>query len=155
VRFLLKDTYSTMEECKADVLGQWNMLYARDNGILSAFDERQQWATYAGLMFRSMRFGVDEAHGRGTAIQWNWLRERGAITPSAGGTFAVDFAKMREGVRDLATELLVTQATGDYARAQRLLAKYGVSNPEIESVIARMKDIPVDLTPVFPAAGEK
>ena len=155
VRFLLKDTYSTMEECKADVLGQWNMLYARENGILSAFDERQQWATYAGLMFRSMRFGVDEAHGRGTAIQWNWLRERGAITPSAGDTFAVDFAKMREGVRDLATELLVTQATGDYARAQRLLAKYGVSNPEIESVIARMKDIPVDLTPVFPAAGEQ
>ena len=101
-----------------------------------------------------MRFGVDEAHGRGTAIQWNWLRERGAIAPSADGTFTVDFQKMRDGVRDLATELLVTQATGDYARAQRLLSKYGVSNPEIEGVIARMKDIPVDLTPVFPAAGE-
>jgi len=155
VRFLLKDTYSTMEECKADVLGEWNMLYARDNGLLSSFDERQQWATYAGLMFRSMRFGVDEAHGRGTAIQWNWLRERGAIVPAANGTFAVDFAKIKDATRELATELLVTQATGDYARAQRLLATYGVSNPEIEGVIARMKDIPVDLTPVFTAAGEQ
>ena len=155
VRFLLKDTYSTMEETKADVLGQWNMLYARDKGILTAFDERQQWATYAGLMFRSMRFGVDEAHGRGTAIQWNWLRERGAIVPAGDGTFRVDFTKIEDALPELATELLVTQATGDYARAQRLLATYGVSNPEIEGIIARMKDIPVDLTPVFPAAGEK
>ncbi len=155
VRFLLKETYSAMEECKADVLGEWNMLYARDNGLLTSFSERQQWATYAGLMFRSMRFGIDEAHGRGTAVQWNWLRERGAIMPAANGTFTVDFAKIREGVRDLTTEILVTQATGDYARAQRLLTKYGVSNPEIESIIAKMKDIPVDLTPVFPAAGER
>jgi hypothetical protein len=155
VRFLLKDTYSAMEECKADVLGEWNVLYARDKGILTSFDERQQWASYVGLMFRSMRFGVDEAHGRAVAVQWNWLRERGAIVPSANGTFSVDFAKMRDGVRDLATELLVTQATGDYARAQRLLSKYGVSNPEIEGVIARLEDIPVDLTPVFPAAGER
>lgn len=155
VRFLLKDTYSAIEECKADVLGEWNMLYARDKGLLSSFSEEQQWATYGGLFFRSMRFGIDEAHGRGTAVQWNWLRENGAITPAADGTFQIDFAKMREGVKSLATELLTIQATGDYARAQRLLAKYGVTSPEIESNIAKMKDIPVDITPVFAAAGER
>lgn len=154
VRFLLKDTYSTLEECKADVLGVWNILYAQDQKLLTAFDERQLYATYTGLHFRSMRFGVDEAHGRGTAVQWNWLREKGAIAPKGDGTYAVDFAKMRDGVRTLATELLTIQATGDYARAQRLLAKYGVSTPEIESVIAKLKDIPVDITPVFTAAGE-
>jgi hypothetical protein len=155
VRFLLKETYSSIEECKADVLGEWNMLYARDNKLLTTFSEEQQWATYAGLFFRSMRFGIDEAHGRGTAVQWNWLREHGAITPNPDGTFKVDFAKSREAVRTLATELLTIEATGDYARAQRLLARYGVSNPEIESVIGKMKDIPVDITPVFAAAGEK
>ena len=155
VRLLLKDTYSTIEECKADVLGQWNMLYARDKKLLTSFNEQQQWASYAGLFFRSMRFGVDEAHGRGTAIQWNWLRERNAIVPNADGTFRVDFAKMKEGVQSLTTELLTIQATGDYPRAQRLLAKYGVSTPEIQQVIAKMTDIPVDITPVFPAAGEK
>ncbi len=155
VRLLLKDTYSTIEECKADVLGQWNMLYARDKKLLTSFNEPQQWASYAGLFFRSMRFGVDEAHGRGTAIQWNWLRERNAIVPNADGTFRVDFAKMKEGVQSLTTELLTIQATGDYPRAQRLLAKYGVSTPEIQQVIAKMTDIPVDITPVFPAAGEK
>jgi hypothetical protein len=154
VRFLLKETYSTTEECKADVLGIWNILYAMEHRLLSAFNEEQLYATYVGLHFRSMRFGVDEAHGRGTAIQWNWLREQGAIVPAENGTFRVDFSKMRSGVQSLATELLTIQATGDYPRAQRLLARYGVSTPEIAAVIARMTDIPVDITPVFTAAGE-
>jgi hypothetical protein len=153
-RLLLKETYSSIEECKADVLGVWNLYYAMDNGLLKLFTEDQLHATYVGLHFRSMRFGLDAAHGRGTAVQWNWLREKGAILPAADGTFSVDFAKMRDGIRTLATELLMIEATGDYARAQQLLSKYGVSNQEIEQVNARLKDIPVDITPVFPAAGE-
>lgn len=154
VRLLLKDTYSTVEECKADVLGIWNILYAQQHHLLTTFNEQQLYATYVGLIFRSLRFGIDEAHGRGTAVQWNWLRERGAIVPAGDGIFKADFTKMHDGIQSLANELLMTQATGDYARAQRLLAKYGVSNAEMESVNAKLKDIPVDITPVFTAAGE-
>ena len=154
-RTLLKNLYSAIEECKADVVGQWNILYALDKKLLTSIDERQLYATYTGLMFRSMRFGIDEAHGRGTAVQWNWLREKGAITPAADGTFTIDVAKYRDGMKTLATELLTIEATGDFARAQRLLDKYGVSNAEIQGVIAKLSDIPVDITPVFPAAGEK
>lgn len=155
VRFLLKDTYSAIEECKADVLGVWNILYAIDNNLNMTFTPAQLFATYAALHFRSMRFGIDEAHGRGTAVQWNWLREQGAIVPKADGTFTVDMGKMYPAIKSLANELLMLQATGDYARAQRLLGKYGVSTPEIESVTKRLTDIPVDITPVFPAAGEQ
>jgi hypothetical protein len=154
LRILLKNSYSTIEECKADVVGLWNILYAHDNRLLTSFDEHQLFATYTGLMFRSMRFGIDEAHGRGTAVQWNWLREKGAVTPVGDGTYNVDFDKYRDGIRTLATELLTIEATGDLARAQRLLERYGVSTPEMQSVIAQLKDIPVDITPVFPAAGE-
>lgn len=155
VRLLLEDTYSAIEECKADVLGIWNILYAMDNNLLASFSPQQLYATYVGLHFRSMRFGIDEAHGRGTAVQWNWLREQGAIVPRNDGTFSVDMARMYPAVKSLATELLMLQATGDRARAQRLLEKYGVSTPEIESVVSRLKDIPVDIRPVFPAAGEE
>ena len=155
VRLLLEDTYSAIEECKADVLGIWNILYAMDNNLLASFTPQQLYATYVGLHFRSMRFGIDEAHGRGTAVQWNWLREQGAIVPKGDGTFSVDMAKMYPAVKSLATELLMLQATGDRARAQRLLTKYGVSTPEIELVVSRLKDIPVDIRPVFPAAGEE
>jgi hypothetical protein len=155
VRIPLKELYSTIEECKADVLGIWNLIYAQQHGLVTAFDEKQLFATYAGLMFRSTRFGVGEAHGRGTAIQWNWLRERGAVTPVAGGKYTVDFAKARDAVRDLATELLTIEATGDYTRAHALLDRYGKETPEMVAVNATLKDIPVDITPVFAAAGEK
>ena len=155
VRIPLKELYSTIEECKADVLGIWNLIYAQQHGLVTAFDEKQLFATYAGLMFRSTRFGVGEAHGRGTAIQWNWLRERGAVTPVAGGKYTVDFAKARDAVRDLATELLTIEATGDYTRAHALLDQYGKETPEMVAVNATLKDIPVDITPVFAAAGEK
>jgi Peptidase family M49 len=155
VRLLLKNLYSTIEEAKADVLSIWNILYAQDRRLLTSFDERQLFVTYAALMFRSMRFGIDEAHGHGTAMQWNWMREKGAINPAADGHYTVDDAKMKDAIRSLATELLTIQATGDYERARAPLEKYGISTPEIESVIARLRDIPVDITPVFPTAGEK
>ena len=154
-RTLLKNLYSTIEECKADVVGLWNILYARDKKLLTTFDERQLWATYTGLMFRSMRFGIDEAHGRGTAVQWNWLREKGAVTPKGDGTYTIDAAKYRDGVKSLGTELLTIEATGDFARAQRLLDKYGVSTQEMKDVIAKLNDIPVDINPVYTGAGEK
>ncbi len=155
VRIPLKNLYSTIEECKADVLGVWNIMYAQQHGLLTSFNEQQLFATYAGLMFRSTRFGVGEAHGRGTAVQWNWLREKGAITPTAGGKFTVDFAKMRDAIRDLATELLTIEATGDFNRANALLNKYGIETAEMKAVDAKLSDIPIDIWPVFPAAGEK
>jgi hypothetical protein len=154
-RIPLKNLYSTIEECKADVLGLWNILYAQKNGLITSFDERQLYATYTGLMFRSMRFGIDEAHGRGTAVQWNWLRGAGAIQPTADGKFTFDLGKYREGIRTLATELLTIEATGDYKRAEGLLTRWGKATPEMNSVIVRLGDIPVDINPYFPGAGEQ
>ncbi len=154
-RLPLKNLYSTIEESKADVLGLWNIVYAQQHKLLSGYDENQLYATYAGLMFRSLRFGIGEAHGRGSALQWNWLREKGGIVPTANGRYKVDFAKFRDGVKSLATELLTIEATGDYNRANALLEKYGVETAEMKSVNAKLTDIPVDITPVFPAAGEK
>ena len=154
-RIPLKNLYSSIEECKADVLGLWNIRYAIDHKLITNFDEDALYATYTGLMFRSMRFGINEAHGRGTAVQWNWIREHGGVTPDASGKYTFDRDKFREAVKSLATELLTIEATGDYNRADTLLKKYGVSTPEMEKVIGGLKDIPVDIWPVFPAAGEK
>jgi hypothetical protein len=117
-------------------------------------NREQLFATNVALMYRGMRFGLNEAHGRGTAIQWNWFREKGAIVPTGDGRFRADFAKLPEAVKSLTTELLMIEATGDYNRGKALLDKYGRSNAEIEGVIAKLTDIPVDITPVFPAAGE-
>ncbi|HEX8151860.1 MAG TPA: peptidase [Thermoanaerobaculia bacterium] len=154
-RIRLQNLYSAIEECKADVVGVWNVLYAMDRKLLTSFDEKQFFTTYAGLMFRSMRFGVDQAHGRGNAVQWNWMREKGAFVPIADGRYTVDFTKVKDAIRTLATELLTIEAPGDFNRAQALLERYGNSTPEIEGVNAKLKDIPVDITPVFAGAGER
>jgi hypothetical protein len=153
-RLLLKETYSVIEECKADVVGAWNVLLGIDRKWVTGFTPAQYYATNLGLLFRSMRFGLDEAHGRANAIQWNWYREKGAILPSENGTFKIDMKVARKATKDLATEVLMIEALGDYARARALVDKYGVSTPEIRAVIDSLKDIPVDITPVFPAAGE-
>lgn len=154
-RILLKELYSTIEESKADVVGVWSLLYAMDNRLMTQFDRNALYVTNTGLMFRSLRFGLKSAHGRGTAIQWNWYREKGAIVPISGGRFRVDTTKYEAAVRSLAEELLMIEATGDYARAKELIDKYGVGNAEMDSVNATLKEIPVDITPVFAAAGER
>lgn len=154
VRLVLRDAYSTMEETKADVLGVYNLLYAIDNDLPVTFDRDELFATYVGIMFRSLRFGLSEAHGRGNAIQWNFLREKGAIFPAGDGRFDYDAELMEEGIRELANRLLMVQAEGNYDGAIQLMETYGVANPEMEAVIARLTDLPVDITPVFAAAGE-
>ncbi len=154
-RFLLKNLYSLIEECKADALGVWTLEYAIDQKLQTSFDKPTLYVTYAGLIFRLMRHGIEEAHGRGNAIQWNWLREKGAIEETSGGRYRVVMEKMPEAIQSLSTELLMIEAIGDYDRAQKLAEKYGKSNPEIEAVNKKLQDLPVDISPIFPAAGEK
>ena len=153
-RLLLKNLYSTIEECKADVVGVWNILYAMDQKWLTGFDETALFTTDAALMFRSMRFGLEEAHGGGTAVQWNWYRENKAIEPAPGGRFKVRMERFREAVRSLAEELLEIEATGNFDRAKRLLDHFAKATPEIQATMGRLTDIPVDIAPVFVAAGE-
>ena len=154
-RLPLKNLYSEIEECKADVVGMWTLLQAIDQKWLIGLDADTLAITTSALFYRSIRFGVDEAHGGGTAVQWNWFVEKGAVVPTSEGRFRVDTSKFREAVRSLAEELLMIEATGDFARAQKLLDVYGKLTPEMERINAGLKDIPVDIAPVYTAAGEK
>jgi hypothetical protein len=131
------------------------LLQGMDAGWFTAFDANTLAITVSALLLRSIRFGVDEAHGGGTAVQWNWFAEKGVLAPAAGGLLHVEPSKFRDAVRSLSNELLMIEATGDLARAERLLANYGKLTPEMERLTATLKDIPVDITPVFVAAGEK
>lgn len=153
-RLLLKNKYSMIEECKADTVGLWNILYAMKHKLITSFDREQLFATYTGMLFRSMRFGTGEAHGGAAAIEWNWMRQHGAIVPASDGHFGIDLQKFPEAIRSLSNELLMIEATGDYARAQKLVATYAKTNDEITGTIAKLKDIPVDIRPVYVAAGE-
>ena len=146
----LKETYSTIEECKADVLGMFNNIYMIEKNELPKELRNQLWATFLASIFRSVRFGINEAHGGGNAIIFNYLLEKGAYVYDEKTTkFKIDYDKIYDAVKSLANKLLVIQAEGNYQGAKDLIEKYVKISPEMETQIAKLKDLPVDIKPVF------
>ena len=153
VRKQLKELYSAIEEAKADMTGLWALQFMIDRGIIDKAMERTLYTTYLASMFRSVRFGITEAHGRGVAMQFNYLTDEGAIRfDEAKGTFSIDHSKIKEGVTKLTRELLTLQAEGSYDKAKAILDKYAVIRPPMQQALDRLKDVPVDIEPVFPLA---
>jgi hypothetical protein len=149
VRLALKDTYSAIEEAKADISGLWALQQLADKGTVSAPVAQSMYHTFLASAFRSIRFGLTEAHGRGIALQLNHLLDRGAVVVGADGTFAVVEAKIREAVAGLTRELMTIEGEGQYAAAQDLLKKMVVVRPEVQRVLDKLKDVPVDIEPRF------
>jgi hypothetical protein len=148
VRQELKDLYSAIEEAKADITGLYMLQYLYDHGLDHGPNaERQLYTTYLAGAFRSVRFGVTEAHGKGMALQFNYLLDKGAITMQPDGTFTIDFAKIKDGVRSLTHDLLTLEAEGNYAEAKRMLDTLGVIRPAMQKALDSLKDIPTDVDP--------
>ncbi len=144
----LKELYSAIEEAKADVTGLFMLQYLFDHGLAHPpAAEHQLYTTFLASAFRSLRFGLSEAHGKGMALQFNYLTDKGAFVARPDGTFAVDFSKIKGAVRDLTHDLLMVEAQGDYAGAKRMLDTLGVIRPPMQHAIDRLKEIPVDIDP--------
>jgi len=154
VRQELKETYSAIEEAKADVSGLWALQYLVDKDSLPNTMQDTMYTTFLASAFRSIRFGVNEAHGRGMAIQLNALLDAGAFRVAADGTFSVDPGRIRQAVTSLTRDLMTLQAVGDYAQAQRLIERLGVLRPEVKRVLDRLVAVPVDIEPRFPTAEQ-
>src|SRR5215467_5838972 len=153
VRKQLKELYSAIEEAKADMTGLWALQYMIDHGIIDKGMERTLYTTYLASMFRSVRFGITEAHGRGVAMQFNYLADEGAIKfNEAKGTFSVDHTKIKEGVTKLTHDLLTLEAEGSYEKAKNILDKFAIIRPPMRQALDKLKDVPVDIEPNFPLA---
>ncbi len=154
VRQELKETYSAIEEAKADASGLWALQYLVDKGSLPNTMQDTMYTTFLASAFRSIRFGVNEAHGRGMAIQLNALLDAGAFRAAADGTFSVDPGRIRQAVTSLTRDLMTLQAAGDYVQAQRLIERLGVLRPEVKRVLDRLIAVPVDIEPRFTTAEQ-
>lgn len=153
VRLQLKDKYSAIEEAKADMTGLWALLYLIDKGVIDRGMQRTLYTTNLASMFRSVRFGITEAHGRGVAMQFNYLTDEGAIKfNESNGTFSVDESRIRAAVTKLTHELLTIEAEGSYEKASALLDKYAVIRPHMKSTFDKLSNVPVDIEPIFPLA---
>ena len=148
----LKELNSALEEGKADIMGVWNILFMMEKGEMPAAEEPQLWATYFAGIFRAVRFGIDEAHGQGAAMQYSYLKEKGAfVWDEQARRYRIDNAKMRDGLRDLIADIVRLQGTGDYAGTKAFLARYGKLDDNAETVIEGLNGIPVDIQPKYPS----
>jgi hypothetical protein len=154
VRQEFKELYSTIEEAKADISGLFAMQFLIDRGKLDKQHEQTMYDTYLASMFRSIRFGLTEAHGRGVALQLNYFLDHGGVAVAPDGTFAVDPVKIKQNVTDLTRDLMTMQATGDYAAAKQLIDTMVNIRPQAQAVFDKLKSVPVDIEPRFVTADE-
>jgi Peptidase family M49 len=152
VRQELKETYSAIEEAKADVSGLWALRQLADQGKIDKEIARTMYTTFLASAFRSIRFGVNEAHGRGIAIQLNYFLDQGAFVAQPDGTFTVDESKIADAVTSLTRDIMTLQAEGSYDKAKALIEKLGVVRPEVQKVLDKLSSVPVDIEPKFTTA---
>jgi hypothetical protein len=148
-RVELQELSATIEECKADVVGIWAMQRLVSQGQLPAGMGKTLGPTVLAGMFRSIRFGLNEAHGKGTAVQLNWLLDAGAFKVAPDGRFTLVAEKLGPAIESLARELLTVEATGDKARAKALLDRLVTNRPETQRLLSRLGKVPVDVAPRY------
>lgn len=153
VRQELKALHSAIEEAKADITGLFALQYLIDKGVIDKRVETAMYTTYLASMFRSVRFGINEAHGKGTAMQFNYLSDKGAVVRLPNGKFRVEPTKIKSAVRDLTHDLLTIEAEGSYDGAKAILDRYAVIRPEMQAGLDLLSGIPIDIDPSYPLAN--
>jgi hypothetical protein len=149
IREAIGPAYSALEEAKADVVGMFGLQWLVDHNVLPKNKLEEYYASYVAGIFRTVRFGVAEAHGQAEMMEFNYLSERGAIQRQSSGRYAIDYQRMPAGIKDLAKELLEIEATGDRARAENWFKKYGTMPEELQISLKSAASVPVDVDPVF------
>jgi hypothetical protein len=149
IRESIGPIYSGLEEAKADAVGMFGLKWLVDHDVLPKNKLEEYYASYVGGLFRTMRFGVGEAHGQAEMMEFNYLSERGAVKRETSGRYVVDYQRIPNAVADLAKELLEIEATGDRARAENWFKKYGEMPPALKVSLKAAAQVPVDVEPVF------
>lgn len=154
VRLELQDLHSALEEAKADIVGLWALNFLIKKHLLPTSLEKSMYVSFLAGCFRSVRFGLEEAHGKGQALQFNWLLEKEAFVFHPNETFSVNFDKVEEAVESLSRTILTIQAKGDKEGASLLLQKYCTMTKPLKVALQKLESIhvPVDIAPIFPVA---
>jgi hypothetical protein len=147
VRAALKERYNALEEGKADILGLYMLRQLNAQGEMGKESIEDNYVTFLASLFRAVRFGATDAHGRANVVAFNFLQRQGAFARGADGKYRVDFAKMRAASDSLSRRILVLQGDGDYAGVGALNAELGTIDATLRGDLDRLKakSIPVDV----------
>ncbi len=148
IREAIGGAFGALEEAKADVVGMHGLKWLVDRGVLQKDRLEEYYASYVAGIFRTVRFGTGEAHGRAEMMEFNFLAERGAIS-KAGTRYRIDYAKIPPALAALTKELLEQEAAGDRARTETWFAKYDKMPADLKTALSSARDVPIDVDPVF------
>ncbi|KAG5537375.1 hypothetical protein RHGRI_024721 [Rhododendron griersonianum] len=147
VRLELQELHSALEEAKADIVGLWALKFligqVRSQNLLPKTLTKSMYVSFLAGCFRSVRFGLEEAHGKGQALQFNWLFEKGAFVLHPDETFSVNFSKVDAEVESLSREILTIQAKGDKKAAKALLDKYCKMSQPLKAALEKLEKIQI------------
>jgi len=149
VRESLKETYSAIEEAKADISGLFALQYLMDKGVIDKTMAPLFYETFLASTFRTVRFGTSEAHGKGMALQLNFLLQDKSITINKQGQFSINYQRIKKAVEKLTQILMTIQAQGQYQQAKQMLDTMGHVTPAIQQVLDKLTQVPVDIHPEF------
>jgi len=149
IRESIGPIFSGLEEAKADIVGLYGLKWLVDHDVLPKTKLEEYYASYVAGIFRTVRFGVAEAHGQAEMMEFNYFSERGAIKPESSRRYAIDYERMSGAINALAKELLETEATGDRTRAENWFKKYGTMPAELRASLNSAAAVPVDIDPLF------
>jgi hypothetical protein len=146
----LREAHSAIEEAKADVVGQYNVYYLIDDGFFPRRLTEETAVTYLAGFFRSVRFGIDSAHGRANMLAFNYFKKKGAyVQDPSTGAWSVDLGRIRDAVKAFSHDVLTLQALGDYEGAKKFIETYGTMGDEVKASLAKLEGVPVDIEPRF------
>src|SRR5271154_3792822 len=94
-----------------------------DHGAMPKDRLEEYYASCVAGIFRTLRFGTGEAHGRAEMMEFSYLSEQHALK-YATGRYTIDFVRIPGSITALAHELLDMEAPGDRARVEAWFAKY-------------------------------
>lgn len=155
VREALKETYTSIEESKADILGLWVVYKLNEMGELGEKDMMDNFVTFMAGIFRSVRFGASSAHGKANMMRFYYFEEAGAFErDEATGTYRVNFDKMKEAMNNLSEEILVIQGDGDYQAAKKMIEEKGFIRKALQKDLDRINDAGIPRDIVFEQGPE-
>jgi hypothetical protein len=141
--------YSPLEEAKADIVGLYSLAYLMDEGVEDKEQAKEFYVSFLGSLFRSIRFGLDEAHGKAAAISLSYLQENGGILYNAETKrWSIDFDNFEEGVKKLAAEMLILEGDGDNVKVQAFFDRWTVETPMLAEAIELTNEIAIDVLPI-------
>ncbi|HRW96663.1 MAG TPA: Zn-dependent hydrolase [Bacteroidales bacterium] len=147
VREALKETYTSIEEGKADIMGLWLVSKLREMGEITDGELMDNFVTFFAGVFRSSRFGTASAHGKANMMRFNFFEDYGAFTRNSDGYYSIDLEKMAEAMNALVDKIMTIQGEGDYEAAKAWIEADGNLRETLRTDLARLNEggIPVDI----------